>query len=84
MLAENLVNDGLISSCAIASLDIPHRMSETNRIKAAGVGDRRIGVPGFSGTYISMRAFCNPELDFLNALIFWAMQSNVLRMATFH
>lgn len=46
MLAENLVNEGLVSSCAFASLGVPQKMSETNKIKnAADVVGRRIDVP---------------------------------------
>ena len=40
MFLENLVNEGLISSCAFASLAVPLKMNESNRIKrAAGVRD---------------------------------------------
>ena len=45
MLSENLVNEGLISSCAAANFAVPQKMNETNRNKAAGVGNRRIDVP---------------------------------------
>jgi len=46
MLADNLVNDGRVSSCAIAGLAIPQKMSETNKINnAAGVEGLSIDVP---------------------------------------
>ena len=46
MLADNLVNDGWVSSCAIAGLAIPQKMSETNKINnAAGVEGLGIDVP---------------------------------------
>jgi hypothetical protein len=31
-----------------------------------------------------MRAFCNPELDFFNAVIFCAMQLHAWKMATIY
>ncbi len=45
MLVENLVNEGLISSCAVASLAVQQTMSETSKINnAAGVEGLRIDV----------------------------------------
>jgi hypothetical protein len=45
MLADNLVNDGWVSSCAVASFAVPQKMNETNRTTAVDVGNRRIDVP---------------------------------------
>jgi hypothetical protein len=41
---------------------ISHERSKTK--SAAFAGNPRIGVP-VCNTYTSMRAFCNPELDFI-------------------
>ncbi len=37
-----------------------------------------------SGTYISMQAFWNPELDLLAIVNFYRMQINAMEMATIH
>jgi hypothetical protein len=46
MMAFNLLNYRCVSSCAIAGLAIPQKMSEPNKINnAAGVEGLRIDVP---------------------------------------